>query len=81
METTILQGWMGPNYSISAACATSNICILNAASHIIGGETVSGFISCDISYCMARFYLSETLRDMQDVMLCGGSDSAIIPIG
>ncbi|KAI3455651.1 hypothetical protein Pfo_012314 [Paulownia fortunei] len=48
-------GWMGPNYSISAACATSNFCILNAANHIIRGET--------------------------DIMLSGGSDSAIIPIG
>nr|GMD82110.1 3-oxoacyl-[acyl-carrier-protein] synthase II, chloroplastic-like [Ipomoea batatas] len=26
-------GWMGPNYSISTACATSNFCILNAANH------------------------------------------------
>ncbi|KAL6496449.1 Protein TRANSPORT INHIBITOR RESPONSE 1 [Orobanche gracilis] len=48
-------GWMGPNYSISTACATSNFCILNAANHIIGGEA--------------------------DMMLCGGSDAAIIPIG
>ncbi|KAI3430092.1 Beta-ketoacyl-[acyl-carrier-protein] synthase I [Psidium guajava] len=48
-------GWMGPNYSISTACATSNYCILNAANHIIRGEA--------------------------DVMLCGGSDSIIIPIG
>uniref|UniRef100_A0A8F9R570 3-oxoacyl-[acyl-carrier-protein] synthase I, chloroplastic n=1 Tax=Delphinium ajacis TaxID=37494 RepID=A0A8F9R570_DELAJ len=48
-------GWMGPNYSISTACATSNYCILNAANHIIRGEA--------------------------DVMLCGGSDAAILPIG
>ncbi|XP_045829877.1 3-oxoacyl-[acyl-carrier-protein] synthase II, chloroplastic-like isoform X2 [Trifolium pratense] len=48
-------GWMGPNYSISTACATSNFCILNAANHIIKGEA--------------------------DLMLCGGSDAAIIPIG
>ncbi|KAF5206583.1 3-oxoacyl-[acyl-carrier-protein] synthase [Thalictrum thalictroides] len=48
-------GWMGPNYSISTACATSNFCILNAANHIIRGEA--------------------------DVMLSGGSDAAIIPIG
>ncbi|KAJ9190432.1 hypothetical protein P3X46_001636 [Hevea brasiliensis] len=48
-------GWMGPNYSISSACATSNFCILNSANHIIRGET--------------------------DLMLCGGSDAAIIPIG
>ncbi|KAH7851718.1 hypothetical protein Vadar_015707 [Vaccinium darrowii] len=48
-------GWMGPNYSISTACATSNYCILSAANHIIRGEA--------------------------DVMLCGGSDACIIPIG
>lgn len=48
-------GWMGPNYSISTACATSNFCILNAANHIIRGEA--------------------------DMMLCGGSEAAIIPIG
>ncbi|XP_050381363.1 3-oxoacyl-[acyl-carrier-protein] synthase II, chloroplastic-like [Argentina anserina] len=48
-------GWMGPNYSISTACATSNFCILNAANHIVRGET--------------------------DMMLCGGSEAAIIPIG
>ncbi|KAH7655367.1 3-oxoacyl-[acyl-carrier-protein] synthase II protein [Dioscorea alata] len=48
-------GWMGPNYSISTACATSNFCILNAANHIIRGEA--------------------------NMMLCGGSDAAIIPIG
>ncbi|KAL0724182.1 hypothetical protein Bca4012_038781 [Brassica carinata] len=48
-------GWMGPNYSISTACATSNFCILNSAHHIIRGEA--------------------------DVMLCGGSDAVIIPIG
>ncbi|CAN6451372.1 unnamed protein product [Victoria cruziana] len=48
-------GWMGPNYSISTACATSNFCILNAANHIMQGEA--------------------------DVMLAGGSEGAIIPIG
>uniref|UniRef100_A0A2P2MR79 beta-ketoacyl-[acyl-carrier-protein] synthase I n=1 Tax=Rhizophora mucronata TaxID=61149 RepID=A0A2P2MR79_RHIMU len=48
-------GWMGPNYSISTACATSNYCILSAANHISRGEA--------------------------DVMLSGGSDAAIIPIG
>ncbi|XP_028752143.1 3-oxoacyl-[acyl-carrier-protein] synthase II, chloroplastic-like [Neltuma alba] len=48
-------GWMGPNYSISTACATSNFCMLSAANHIVRGET--------------------------DMMLCGGSDAAINPIG
>lgn len=39
-----LQGWMGPNYSISTACATSNFCILNAADHISRGDAVSAYI-------------------------------------
>ncbi|KAL5579618.1 hypothetical protein UlMin_012060 [Ulmus minor] len=47
-------GWMGPNYSISTASATSNFCILNAAYHIINGDA--------------------------EMMLCGGSDSGLIPI-
>ncbi|MFS7920271.1 putative transferase [Helianthus anomalus] len=29
---------MGPTYSISTACTTSNFCILNAANHIIDGD-------------------------------------------
>ncbi|KAJ7538414.1 hypothetical protein O6H91_11G046800 [Diphasiastrum complanatum] len=48
-------GWMGPSYSISTACATSNFCILSAANHIIRGEA--------------------------DIMLSGGSDAGVIPIG
>ncbi|XP_020273726.1 3-oxoacyl-[acyl-carrier-protein] synthase II, chloroplastic-like isoform X2 [Asparagus officinalis] len=46
-------GWMGPNYSISTASATSNFCILNAANHIIRGLIVyltcvglGGFVAC-----------------------------------
>ncbi len=31
-------GFMGPNYSISTACATSNFCIHAAAKHIRNGE-------------------------------------------
>ncbi|KAL3323024.1 hypothetical protein AABB24_040230 [Solanum stoloniferum] len=48
-------GWMGPTYSISTACATSNFCILSAASHIIKGEA--------------------------DMMLSGGSEAVIEPVG
>jgi 3-oxoacyl-[acyl-carrier-protein] synthase II len=48
-------GFMGPNYSISTACATSNYCIHAAAEHIRSGEA--------------------------DVMLAGGSEAAITPIG
>jgi 3-oxoacyl-[acyl-carrier-protein] synthase II len=45
-------GWMGPNYSISTACATSNFCILSAANHIIRGEAVS---------CMCVVILNDSL--------------------
>lgn len=55
-------GFMGPNYSISTACATGNYCIINAANHIRQGHAkvmvcggsenallrlgVAGFIAC-----------------------------------
>ncbi len=48
-------GFMGPNYSISTACATSNYCIIAAAQHIQQGHA--------------------------DLMLCGGAESPITPIG
>ncbi|KAK9918996.1 hypothetical protein WJX75_008560 [Coccomyxa subellipsoidea] len=55
-------GFMGPNYSISTACATGNYCILSAADHIRNGDAdlmlaggadaaiipsgIGGFIAC-----------------------------------
>lgn len=48
-------GFMGPNYSISTACATGNYAIATAANHIRLGHA--------------------------DLMLCGGSEAAIYPIG
>lgn len=48
-------GFMGPNYSISTACATSNFCILSAAEEIRLGNA--------------------------DVMLCGGSEAPLNPVG
>lgn len=55
-------GFMGPNYSISTACATGNYCILSAADHIRRGDAnlmlagggdaavipsgIGGFIAC-----------------------------------
>ncbi|MCE5295151.1 MAG: beta-ketoacyl-ACP synthase II [Chlamydiales bacterium] len=48
-------GFMGPNYSISTACATSNNCIIAAADHIRKGDA--------------------------DIMVCGGSEAPISPIG
>lgn len=48
-------GFMGPNYSISTACATANNSIIAAATHIRNGET--------------------------DLMVCGGSEAAIMQMG
>jgi len=48
-------GFMGPNYSISTACATANFCISAAANHIQRGDA--------------------------DLILCGGSESSLMPIG
>ncbi|MDP1880883.1 MAG: beta-ketoacyl-ACP synthase II [Parachlamydiaceae bacterium] len=48
-------GFMGPNYSISTACATSNYGIISAANHIRMGDA--------------------------DLMLAGGTEAAIIPMG
>lgn len=48
-------GFMGPNYSISTACATANYAFVAAANHIRKGEV--------------------------DIMLAGGSEAPIIPVG
>lgn len=48
-------GFMGPNYSISTACATSNYSIISAAHHIHKGDA--------------------------DLMLAGGVEAAILPMG
>ncbi len=48
-------GFMGPNYSISTACATGNHSIIAAANHIALGDA--------------------------DVMVCGGVEAAILPMG
>lgn len=48
-------GFMGPNYSISTACATANNSIYSAAEHIRNGDA--------------------------DLMICGGAESPINPIG
>lgn len=48
-------GLMGPNYSISTACATANYCFYAAANHIRRGEA--------------------------DIMVVGGTEAAVMPIG
>lgn len=49
------QGFMGPNYSISTACATANYAFHASCQHIRNGEA--------------------------DMMIAGGSEAAIIPVG
>lgn len=49
------QGLMGPNYSISTACATANYAFVMAANHIRQGDV--------------------------DIMLAGGSEAPIVPVG
>jgi 3-oxoacyl-[acyl-carrier-protein] synthase II len=55
-------GFMGPNYSISTACATANFCFVSAANHIMNGQAdlivcggteapighpgIAGFVAC-----------------------------------
>ena len=46
---------MGPNYSISTACATANYCFVAAANHIRKGDA--------------------------DIIIAGGSEAPIIPVG
>lgn len=48
-------GFMGPNYSISTACATGNNAVIAAAEHLRRGDV--------------------------DLMVCGGSEAAVIPMG
>lgn len=48
-------GFMGPNYSISTACATANNSIIAAANHIWSGDA--------------------------DIMIAGGTEAALLPIG
>jgi len=48
-------GFLGPNYSISTACATGNNSIIAAANHIRMGDA--------------------------DLMICGGAEAPIIPMG
>ncbi|XP_075489424.1 3-oxoacyl-[acyl-carrier-protein] synthase II, chloroplastic-like isoform X3 [Primulina tabacum] len=70
-------GW-GPNYSISTVRGRSDLYILNAANHIIRGEAVSPRPSFFPSIRSCLTMLHEILSDM---MLSGGSDSVIIPVG
>nr|GMD30272.1 3-oxoacyl-[acyl-carrier-protein] synthase II, chloroplastic-like [Ipomoea batatas] len=79
-------GWMGPNYSISTACATSNFCILNAANHIIRGTGVvlciekaianSGVCKDDVNYINAHATSTQAgdLTELQALLRCFGQN-------
>lgn len=63
-------GFMGPNYSISTACATSNYCLQAAAKHIIEGEAdimlAGGVESALIPLCIAGFSSAKALSERND---------------
>nr|GLL35083.1 3-oxoacyl-[acyl-carrier-protein] synthase II [Ipomoea trifida] len=66
--------WMGPNYAINANGATSNFCILNAANHILRGNTkrkakiyaeiLGGSLTCD------AYNVTEPHPDGAGTVLC-----------
>lgn len=63
-------GFMGPNYSISTACATGNYAIISAAKHIQNGEAdvmVCGGVEAPISQIgMAGFCAVRALSQRND---------------
>lgn len=63
-------GFMGPNYSISTACATSNYCFQAAAQHIISGEAdimlSGGSEAALIPLCIAGFSAAKALSERND---------------
>ncbi len=63
-------GFMGPNYSISTACATSNNCIIAAAEHIRNGEAdimVAGGAEAPLSPIgLAGFCALKALSERND---------------
>jgi 3-oxoacyl-[acyl-carrier-protein] synthase II len=63
-------GFMGPNYSISTACATSNNCIIAAAQHIRNGEAdlmvTGGVEAAVIPMGVAGFCACKALSQRND---------------
>lgn len=66
MET----GLMGPNYSISTACATANNCIIAAAQHIRNGEAdlmICGGVEAGVNpTALSGFCACKALSDRND---------------
>ncbi|KAL6991949.1 3-oxoacyl-[acyl-carrier-protein] synthase I, chloroplastic [Sarracenia purpurea var. burkii] len=63
-------GFMGPNYSMSTACATSNYCFYAAANHIRRGEAdlmiAGGTEAAIISLGLVGFVASRALSQRND---------------
>lgn len=63
-------GFMGPSYSISTACATSNYSIIAAANHIMAGDSdlmVCGGVEASLSpFGIAGFSLMKALSERND---------------
>ncbi len=63
-------GFMGPNYSISTACATSNYSIIAAANHIIAGDAdlmVCGGVEAPLNPLgISGFSLMKALSERND---------------
>lgn len=63
-------GFMGPNYSIAAACATSNYCLCAAANHIREGEAdlmIAGGVEDSFNnFCVAALAATTALSKRND---------------
>ena len=63
-------GFRGPNYSISASCATSNSCLLAAAKHIRNGKAdlmiAGGSEACITPLVMGVYAASKALSERND---------------
>ena len=53
-------GFMGPNYSISSACASGNFAILNAADHIRAGHADVMLAGAPLAYMLSCQCLCQT---------------------
>ncbi|KAF5794151.1 putative beta-ketoacyl-[acyl-carrier-protein] synthase I [Helianthus annuus] len=79
-------GFMGPNYSISTACATSNYCLHAAANHIRRGEvdmmivggTKAAIIPSSASGSFSRRQEREQNRERKGVGCYSGWDLGVM---
>lgn len=81
------QGFMGPNYSISTACATANYAFQSACNHIRAGEAdmmvaggseapiipvgLGGFVACRYATCACTLATCSA-SELDELLLCNG---------